>query len=758
NELGRSRKPAGFNKIDSIMFTAEGWNMKPHPDAVLHIADLRLTDRGGPWTTDLELFESLDLDLHGLERVKAALNSGNIELAKHELAEYFRKREKPIWNIDPHSRPRHASRPSGVNTQEADLNLKRNVISVDVRHQFEGDIDWNLNPIDYREWPWQLNRHRGWVELSRAYWDTGEEKYAEEFVRQFLHWARTCPSPKYTSGNQTYTWRTIESGIRAGQTWMEIYHRFLTSPSFSDEALIIMLKLFAEHAQQLMKYPTGGNWLAMEANGLMHVGVIFPEFKEAKEWRKTAVERLYRELDRQVYPEGAQIELSSGYHQVSLINFRMAWEIARKNDIPMPNDYMAKLQKMYDYNLLASMPDGCLPGLNDGNRTNIRAHLREALQYFPERKDYEWVATEGKQGTKPSVGSIALPFAGQLIMRSGWKKDDLYLMMDAGPFGYGHQHEDKLSIVIYSHGKYHLVDPGNYPYDSSKWRRYIITTPSHNTIMVDGQGQHRAGKSREQYVVSKPLPNKWITSDSFDYASGVYDEGYGQNNEIKVTHTRSIFFVKPEYWIITDFLKPDDERSHCYESIFHLDAEGVNFDESKKSVITNNKEASNLAIIPLVDENLQVTIVSGQEDPVQGWIPAGGYSVRPVPTPIFVKELKGPIWFLYVFYPTKAGEMCPIKVIEPLKVYTERGNEAIGVAIRFNDDMTDYFVQANGAKTIKFLDFETDGEATFIRTKDGSVVKSCLAGGSKLIRRGKSISAEVKEIQNLSETQIRHNF
>jgi len=92
---------------------------------------------------------------------------------------------------------------------------------------------------------------------------------------------------------------------------MEAYHLFLTSPSFTDDAIIDMLKSFIEHARHLMRWPTSGNWLAMEANGLMHIGVMFPELREAAEWRSTATKRLYAELDRQVYPDGAQIELTT---------------------------------------------------------------------------------------------------------------------------------------------------------------------------------------------------------------------------------------------------------------------------------------------------------------------------------------------------------------------------------------------------------------------------------------------------------------
>jgi heparinase II/III-like protein len=80
-------------------------------------------------------------------------------------------------------------------------------------------------------------------------------------------------------------------------------------------------KSFVEHAQYLMKFHRQGNWLTMEANGLYHVGALFPEFTDARPWRDTALGRLYRELDVQVYPDGAQIELAPGYHGVIIQNF-----------------------------------------------------------------------------------------------------------------------------------------------------------------------------------------------------------------------------------------------------------------------------------------------------------------------------------------------------------------------------------------------------------------------------------------------------
>ena len=82
-------------------------------------------------------------------------------------------------------------------------------------------------------------------------------------------------------------------------------------------------------------------------------------------------------------------------------------------------------------------------------------------------------------------------------MRSGWSKDDRYLLLDAGPFGYGHQHEDKLNFVIYAYGSVLVLDPGNYPYDNSVWRKYITSSYAHNVLHIDGKEQHRGGLVRK---------------------------------------------------------------------------------------------------------------------------------------------------------------------------------------------------------------------------------------------------------------------
>lgn len=696
----------------------------------------------GPRITESQFFGMLNLDYPGLDKVRIAVGSGDLAAAKHEFAEYLRHRQKPVWKPDWLASLTRGTRNDKTDTREADRILQRDLPSVGVYHKFDGAIDWSLNPIDYREWPYQLNRHPFWTTLGVAYLATGEEKYAKEFVYQMTDWVKQCPVPIDDSGNKGVLWRTIEDGIRMGHNWPAAYYIFLKSPSFTDDAMVTMLESMVEHAQQLMRWPSTGNWLTMETNGLMHVGVLFPEFKDAETWRKTASDRLYAELDRQVYPDGAQIELSTGYHQVALLNFAAAWDVAHVNGIAMPADYVAKMQKMFDYDLDVAMPNGYAPSLNDANRTNMMTQAAMGLTYFPDRKDYKWLATLGKEGTKPTVGSIALPFSGHLVMRSGWDSDDRYMLFDAGPYGYGHQHEDALSFVIYGYGKYMLVDPGNYPYDSSDWRRYVLSTRAHNTIMVDGCEQHRGGRPRQDYVLSQPMPIKWTSNAKYDYAQSTYEDGYGHDNSVKVKHQRSVFFVKPDYWIVIDSLTPSDNKPHKYESAFHLDMSGAKVDEATKAVQTTDEKGANLSILPMTDDGLKVSILSGQREPVvQGWIPAGGYTCRPIPTPVFEKTQTGNATLAYVFYPTPEGAKCPVVKVQPLAVQGDDG--AVGLRVEFENGRVDYFVQTAkpGAK-VRFAKFDSNAALTYLRTEDGHAKDSWQSG----------------EITDLSKTTVRHKF
>ncbi len=413
----------------------------------------------------------------------------------------------------------------------------------------------------------------------------------------------------------------------------------------------------------------------MEGDALFHAGVLFPEFKAAAGWRDTAVKWIYAELDNQVYPDGVQIELASGYHHVSLDNFLALYKIARLNDVPLPAEFLTRLGRMYDFDVYGAMPDRRLPGVQDGNYMDVRRALREAAELFPARQDFRWYATDGKQGQPPAETSHAFPYAGYYVMRSGWETDARWLWFDGGPFGYGHQHEDKLEILVAAYGKNFLVDPGNFTYERSKWRSYFIDSPSHNVVLVDGQPQRRRGQPRDSYVVKQPLPHVWVSEKALDYAEATFDENFGGSVKRAVTHTRAVLFIKasgntagrprrPEtdFWVVLDSLAAKDGNEHVYDALFHLDCE-VKTDGVR--LVTANADEANLTIAARPDPGLTLKLVQGQEEPLQGWLPSRMSGVRPAPVGIFTKRA-ATTSLLYVLAPAPKGAPDPIKSVEAL--------------------------------------------------------------------------------------------
>lgn len=738
----QAKKPVGWNWIRYIMFAMRGWGLRPDPETTLYFDSIRLIRKDGSAVVigDFEDEES-SRRWEGLERTdelsRKGKFSGKWEPVKSPLVK--------CWNI-PHDWTGfvalemwvYSKKPTGArfvlvldsdvpSYERAERYVRREFEWFGASIKFEGKINWHANPTKGPErthlWNECLNRHFHFRDLSRAYWETGDERFAKALVEQWLDWIRSCPRPLLSSGNQggptDCTWQTLTTGIRLESTWPEAFYRVLGSKAMTDEAIVTILKSVYEQAEHLVRWPTGGNWLTEESMGLYTAGMLFPEFKRAREWRRIATERLYRQVDEEVYPDGMEYELASGYNCWVLQNYVNLLERAKLNGLEgeIPPDFKAKIEKMFDYLLYASAPDRRLPGLNDSGPVDIRDLLLTGYKLFPHRTDFLFVATDGREGERPGETSRAFPYTGHYVMRSGWERDALYLLFDSGPFGYGHQHEDKLHFVLHAYGRRLVLDPGNYKYDRSKWRRYIISTAAHNTVMVDGQGQNRR-RERETYVWPKPwegpLPpgndTVWRSTPDFDYAKGTYRDGYGPNGEIRVVHERHVLFVKPrKFFVLLDVLRPEDGEPHRYEALFHLDAEEAEVLDGG-IVRTRNEGSANLWIFPLPVEGLTVRIVKGQEDPVQGW---ANHPWRPIPTAIYGVEGKGVRKMLFLLFPVPAGEEAPpVKSVNPLTV--EEG-EGLAAEISLRDGSRCVLLQNDRpGRALRAGDFESDEEFSVV--------------------------------------------
>lgn len=484
-----------------------------------------------------KLLSRLDLSKPGLEKVKPLSNSP--EQAATELLKYFRTRTSVKHFIDRNSKKTAL----GNSATEKDFESANNALN----HIFTGqsayppyfcgdDIDWGTRPVPDNEWVWQLNRMGFWESMAKAYWHTGDEKYAKEWCFQLLDWTRKNPRDK----EHDYAWRSIEAGIR-GHNWTGLYQRFIDSPNFTSEVLVAFLNSLFDHADFLMTvYRTKSNWGLMEAGGMAFIAITFPEFKDAENWRTEAFRRLNNEIGLQVYSDGHQRELAMGYHLGCINWFLRTYELSKMNEIEnaFPESYLKMIEKMCEVPMKLCHPDGTNAQFGDAWTGTPGQHSERFLEWAEKfkRDDFLYLATDGKQGKKPDSTAFALPQSGLYSMKSGWDKNAISLVLKCGPDGGGHSQPDNGTFELYAGGRNLMPDAGSFIYSGDpEGRAWFRQTKVHQTLTLNGENSKYA-----------PKLLLWQPGENLDILV-VENQSYEN-----LTHRRSVFFVDKEYFVIVD--------------------------------------------------------------------------------------------------------------------------------------------------------------------------------------------------------------
>jgi len=528
--------------------------------------------------------------------------------------------------------------------------------------------------------PWELSRFQHSVVLGQAYWLTGDERYADEFVRQVSDWIDQNPHKFGVN------WAcTMDVAIRA-VNWCWGYCFFKDSQAFTDDFLIKFLKSILVHGRHIManleRSPDGvnSNHYLSDIVGLVYLGVMFPEFKEAKRWREFGVGELVNEMKKQVYPDGVDYEGSVSYHRLVTELFISATLLCLKNGIAFPDWYMKRLEKMIEFVMFYTKPDGSAPQIGDNddgrlhilsnygnwNRLDHRYLLSIGASFF-DRADFKeasggfheeafWLL--GKEGLEKfnelskqdcPVSSKAFPNGGFYVMRS----DNLYMIVDCIPADSkspsGHKHNSRLSFDLFAYDKSFIVDPGAYIYTAdSNMRNLFRSTRYHNTVVVDDQEQNRFFESL-LFSISRDAVvkiNKWETSEEYDFLDAEH-YGYRRLSD-PVIHRRQIYFNKREgYWLIKDILNA--KGLHKFDLYFHFAPMKVLLDEERPLTVKTMTDGADLVIIPLVTKGVSVEILDG-------WVSFNYGTKESAPVVKYSKKVRGSACFSNIIFPYK-GEI-----------------------------------------------------------------------------------------------------
>lgn len=506
-----------------------------------------------------------------------------------------------------------------------------------VRHQFGRDVDWHLRLFDDVESTVSLNAQPFLRNLAAAYAETAEGKYAAHCARLLWSFYRQAPLPNHRQ--LSGPWRTLEVGNRQANVWPAVLACAGTAAAFDAETHAMLGRSRLEHMRYLTAYCGGANnWYQVESAGLAVAALFSPEVRAADTYLRIALRRLEWINSFAYYGDGFQFELSPGYHVFPTSSMFSVVQTARVRGVELPPNFVALIERAHEMYLYAAQPDHLLPTFNDCGAipSDPAPLLQRAAAVWP-RKDFQWGATHGAAGQAPEDASHAWPSAGYYVMRDRWGEDAQYLFFDGAAWGASHQHEDKLTFALHARGRLLISDPNIYSYARTELTHYFRSSRAHNVVLIDGMGQAR--RYRPEARLSTRGRNEWASEPGFDFVSSEYLEGYAPHpfgEEVspaevdeRLTHRRAIFYVKGEYWILSDLIEGDEGEEHRLEQILHIapirqpgQEEAFHAGQlsvSPAQIVTEDEGLPNLAIVPVDVDGLQVRAQKGETSPAVGW-------------------------------------------------------------------------------------------------------------------------------------------
>ncbi len=525
----------------------------------------------------------------------------------------------------------------------------------------DNPIQWQRDPLTRRDWPhrfhadintrdgfsvggvkwvWELNRHHHLTTLGKAYFLTGDERFAQAAAAHLDGWL--AANPPLVGVNWT---SALELAVRL-INWLWLLHFLRESPVLTaDRFGRVMQSVQAQAAyieRHLSAFSSANNHLIGELAGLAVVGLGCPWLPAATRWRALGLSRLEEELARQIRVDGVSAEQATAYLAFVLDFNLLTWQLARLNGHTPPPIWEQRLAAAADYIRHSLDEAGNLPALGDDDEGRVvrlddrpaannyqsllaaaaallrRPELKAAAGRWDEKS--AWLLGESGRQAFDSLPESAAPPESRLFAQGGvaaMRAPGRTLLADVGPLGYlslaAHGHADALSLWVSIGGRPMLIDPDTYGYqEGGEWRRFLRSSAAHNTVVVDGLDQSEMagdflwGRRAEVRLVH------WATRPAYDCLIAEHD-GYAR---LGVTHRRHWLFDKADWLLIVDALQ--GRRAHRVEQWWHFPADCEIRLES--DIIYAQLGGMRLTMLFSGPVTACLTTRQGELSPAQGWL------------------------------------------------------------------------------------------------------------------------------------------
>lgn len=484
---------------------------------------------------------------------------------------------------------------------------------------------------------WEPSRFGFAFAFVRAYWRTGDHRYADLFWQLVEDWRAHNPpqqGPNWKCGQET-SFRVM--------AWCFGLYGFLDSEATSATrvaALAQMIAVSAERIEANLEHALSqrNNHGISEGVGLWTVGVLFPEMSAARRWKETG-RRVLEEQGRDlIYDDGAFSQHSVNYHRLMLDDYLWALRLGEISKQAFSPGLKERVSKAGDF--LYQIQDdesGRVPyyGQNDGAlvlpltncdyqdfrpviqatrylAAGTRGYSRgawdeELLWLYGERALSAPLAVEERVDFKADAGGYYT-----LRAASG------FVFTRAASFRHRPAQADMLHADLWWRGQNIALDAGTFSYNApAPWDDPLAHTAYHNTVTVDGRDQmQRTGKFMWlPWLHSRARYCKRSLRGHIAYWEGEHD-GY-ERLDSPVSYRRGILRLGDEHWLIIDTLNSTDE--HQYRLHWLLIDAPYDWDKGKKRLALHTPAGRYYAHMFALPSEATYSLARADEQTPRGW-------------------------------------------------------------------------------------------------------------------------------------------
>jgi len=598
------------------------------------------------------------------------------------------------------------------------------------------------------EYTYQSPRFLCWSQAAAEYAYTKDEKYAYKMLRQMMDfiWDKGGPIDYSKVSGVGQGWprngalrggwpRTLDTAERL-RRWATTLDTLVDSKYMTPEICTAIMKNIWDMTDNMtLSTSSSGNWVQNEQMSVIESALSMPEFTKAEEWIAFGSRRNEELIYLNNFADGSYKEATGGYNMGAYGTFLDYKRLMIENGRSVSAEFDDMLQKAAYYNLLLRGSGGQNLQYGDESAGKSVYQRYPQLPLWYGDHEIEYIDSFGSKGIKPTWTSRQFKDSGTTMMRADWSLESPYLYTNVRGGG-AHGHQDDNSIIAIAYDRILLNDSGIFTYtESDPYRKWGKSVRAHNTVEISGQTQSNSG--------NVGTIHDWVTNDSYDFLS------QSTKSYSNYDHRRSITFLKPNIWIVSDLVQPKDAtKENSYKQIWHmLPTANLKTDAEEKTIYSNFATGANI-IVASADQDVVVT----EED---GWYDYGYQQLTDAKFAYFEKNnVKGAASYDTVLIPYRTkGASADVQRID-IGVPTQQAT-----ALKF-----DSTVDGEKATTYYLLDYAYDGSGrtmeqyrtnaklTVVRTDEkGAVKEFVLNQGSKITGANGTVLVDTGEpIEDLS--------